>query len=415
MKKILSVIAAVLICVLIFYGCEKSDTNGAQSGAQTSTGGEPSVSESAAESEHSEPSQEESAEQQQKEVLFKELNEEYLPLYGILINDEEWSSAGEIDVEMFYAWYTDYTAKTMQYEDRKERYSGNEPGWHYPAAEFEEFVQRYFDVSTETLRESDAYVKSEDCYTVPAGGWRKDWSFSVASPDDISVSGSTATAKLTCISNLDFADVHYRYLTLDIAANPHKFTGCRMIGTIISVEKQLEMTRKYLMPLQPFIGLRFDSADELGEKEFFFLGAWEGFRRCTDTVDVCKFYGLEAPENGWQSFPAKQLEHAVMEHFDVTAKQIRGDGRFYDSEQNCYALGTAPEPGNDYLPMVLDYEFIAGEENFIAIRYAIVEYGGEKSAEEFFAAHKNDDIPKELVYTLKIRENKDGWKYISNK
>ena len=38
MKKILSVIAAVLICVLIFCGCEKSDTNGAQSGAQASTG-----------------------------------------------------------------------------------------------------------------------------------------------------------------------------------------------------------------------------------------------------------------------------------------------------------------------------------------------------------------------------------------
>ena len=49
MRKILSVIAAVLICVLIFCGCEKSDTNGAQSGAQASTGGEPSVSESAAE------------------------------------------------------------------------------------------------------------------------------------------------------------------------------------------------------------------------------------------------------------------------------------------------------------------------------------------------------------------------------
>ena len=49
MKKILSLFALVLICVLVFCGCEKSDTNGAQSGAQTSTGGEPSVSESAAE------------------------------------------------------------------------------------------------------------------------------------------------------------------------------------------------------------------------------------------------------------------------------------------------------------------------------------------------------------------------------
>ena len=54
MKKILSVIALVLMCVLVFCGCERSDTNGAQSGAQASTGGEPSVSESAAEASGSE-------------------------------------------------------------------------------------------------------------------------------------------------------------------------------------------------------------------------------------------------------------------------------------------------------------------------------------------------------------------------
>ena len=51
MKKILSVIAAVLMCVLIFCGCERSDTNGAQSGAQAST--EESSSESSRESDKS--------------------------------------------------------------------------------------------------------------------------------------------------------------------------------------------------------------------------------------------------------------------------------------------------------------------------------------------------------------------------
>ena len=76
MKKILLIGAAVLMSVLIFCGCEALSTDGAQSGAQTSTGGEPSVSESAAESERSEPSQEENAEQQKKEALLKELNEE---------------------------------------------------------------------------------------------------------------------------------------------------------------------------------------------------------------------------------------------------------------------------------------------------------------------------------------------------
>ena len=37
MKKAISVLLAVLMCVLIFCGCERPDTNGAQSGAQTST------------------------------------------------------------------------------------------------------------------------------------------------------------------------------------------------------------------------------------------------------------------------------------------------------------------------------------------------------------------------------------------
>ncbi len=48
MKKILLIGAAVLMSVLVFCGCEALSTDGAQSGASVSTGGEPSVSESAA-------------------------------------------------------------------------------------------------------------------------------------------------------------------------------------------------------------------------------------------------------------------------------------------------------------------------------------------------------------------------------
>ena len=40
MKKILSLFALVLMCVLVFCGCESLSTDGAQSGAQTSTEGE---------------------------------------------------------------------------------------------------------------------------------------------------------------------------------------------------------------------------------------------------------------------------------------------------------------------------------------------------------------------------------------
>ena len=81
MKKILSVIAAVLICVLIFCGCEKSDTNGAQSGAQTSTGGEPSVSESAAEASGSEE-QSQSEEKSPRFVAPPDENGRFAPIGG---------------------------------------------------------------------------------------------------------------------------------------------------------------------------------------------------------------------------------------------------------------------------------------------------------------------------------------------
>ena len=222
-RKILSVLGvlmAVLMALTALYACNKTPAGADSSGGSgesgsTEQGGEPSVSES-------------SAENEQRTALFKELNEEYLPLYGILINVEEWNSADRIDIEMFYAWYTDYIAATMQYETRKALYSiDGEPGWHYPTVEFEDFIQKYFYISTKVLRESDVYNKNEDCYTIPVGGWGKNYSFSVVSPDDISISGSTATAKLTCVSNLDSSTI-YMYLSLNISESPYKFVGCKL-------------------------------------------------------------------------------------------------------------------------------------------------------------------------------------------
>ena len=81
MKKILSLLALVLMCVLIFCGCEKSDTNGAQSGAQTSTGGEPSVSESAAEVSGSEE-QSQSEEKSPRFVAPPDENGKFAPIDG---------------------------------------------------------------------------------------------------------------------------------------------------------------------------------------------------------------------------------------------------------------------------------------------------------------------------------------------
>ena len=75
MKKILSLLAAALICALIFCGCEKSDADGAQSGAQTST--EESVSEESGA--QSESAQEESS---AKTVEPPDENGRFAPIDG---------------------------------------------------------------------------------------------------------------------------------------------------------------------------------------------------------------------------------------------------------------------------------------------------------------------------------------------
>ena len=226
-RKILSVLGvlmAVLMSTAAFSACSKAPAGADSSGGSgesvsTEQGGEPSVSESAAENE-------------QRTVLFKELNEEYLPLYGILINDGEWNSPEEIGVAGFYIWYAEYIIANTTVEERFEKYSGNsESGcWAFPAEEFEGFVQRYFNVSTDFLRSSDIYSAKNGWYDIGgADRWLSDYSFSVVSPDDISISGSTATAKLTCASNLDSKKI-FMYLSIDISEKPYKFIGCKSDG-----------------------------------------------------------------------------------------------------------------------------------------------------------------------------------------
>ena len=230
--SVLSVLMAVLMSTAALAACEKAPAGAENSGGSGESvsaeqGGEPSESESAAESSGESES---SAENEQRTALFKELNEEYLPLYGILINDGEWNSPEEIGVAGFYIWYAEYIIANTTVEERFEKYSGNsESGcWAFPAEEFEGFVQRYFNVSTDFLRSSDIYSAKNGWYDIGgADRWLSDYSFSVVSPDDISISGSTATAKLTCVSNLDSSMI-YMYLSLDTSESPYKFVGCKL-------------------------------------------------------------------------------------------------------------------------------------------------------------------------------------------
>lgn len=87
--------------------------------------------------------------------------------FGVLHNVEEWDNAEEdIPVHMFVYWYLNYINSVTTYEERVERYTPTfwKYGWAYPEEEFEAYIQKYFDVSTEYLRSGDCYYADEGVY-----------------------------------------------------------------------------------------------------------------------------------------------------------------------------------------------------------------------------------------------------------
>ena len=162
--------------------------------------------------------------------LLEEINTNYLPLYGILINLDDWTDANEIPVSMYFAWYRDYINSITSPEERLAQYKIDSPkyqaGWAYPAEEFENFVLLHFDVDIEYLRSSDVFQPDENVYWIPAGGAIKNYQMKVATVDDLSVKEDLIAARVSCSATGDFSDTVYKELKMDLSSGQVKFIGC---------------------------------------------------------------------------------------------------------------------------------------------------------------------------------------------
>ncbi len=92
--------------------------------------------------------------------------------FGKLHNVGVWDSAEDIPVHMYLAWYRDYINSVTSVEERMERYTLEKypNGFVYPQEDFEAFVQKCFDVSTEYLRSYDGYYAEGELYHLEGGG-----------------------------------------------------------------------------------------------------------------------------------------------------------------------------------------------------------------------------------------------------
>lgn len=222
MKKIF---IALILIVLLLTSCE-SWNEGSRGGVNNEIANSSSSHTNSGVVEHEEI---EIGEQQEK--LLIELQDNYLPLYGIMINNEDWDSAEKIPVIMYYAWYRDYINSITTIEEREERYKLDTEkynyGWAYPSAEFESFVQKYFDVSQEYLRSSDIYQPEEDVYWIPGGGGGNIRDrVRMENQTDLKIIDNMLIVKLACSFSGDFSDTIYRELTLDMSGDIYKYIKC---------------------------------------------------------------------------------------------------------------------------------------------------------------------------------------------
>ena len=167
----------------------------------------------------------------EKELLLEIVNSKYLPVFGSLINCDDWNNAEEIPVYMYYDWYRNHINSVTTPEERIEKYTLDSDkysiGWAYPAEEFENYITQYFNVEIEYLRNTDdVYQADKDVYWIPAGGVNITVRTKVESIEDINMENEYLLIRVACSLFGDFSDTYYKYLTIDISEDQIKFISC---------------------------------------------------------------------------------------------------------------------------------------------------------------------------------------------
>ena len=159
-----------------------------------------------------------------------ELAEKAASFLGAIHNVEVWNNADEIGVHMFYLWYIDYIASTTTYEERLERYKHEnyELGWSYPQDEFEEVMQKYFDVSIEHLRSDEwCYHKEDGVYNLDyIGGANLRYKVKLAE-ELPTIDGDIMYIPMELSFDGDFRDTVYRTLVIQKTEDGYKYLESR--------------------------------------------------------------------------------------------------------------------------------------------------------------------------------------------
>ncbi len=162
------------------------------------------------------------------DVIDNAFLEEMVSQLGVLYNVENWEDADDIPVYMYLAWYRDYVNSVTSVEERMERYTLEKypTGFAYPQEEFETYVQKYFDVSTKHLRNSDSYKSDDGVYHIEGGGSNIKYRTRMADIGEIETEGDYIYIRVELSLMGDFSDTEYRVLKIQKETNGFMYLQC---------------------------------------------------------------------------------------------------------------------------------------------------------------------------------------------
>lgn len=248
----------------------------------------------------------------------------------------------------FFSWYTGIVSQLYSDEEREELFLAEDGSWAYPAEIYEADVRRYFDVTTEQMRDNpDLYHADTNTYYALAGpGVGERPSIEIQS---FKQEGNLVNIDLFLESEIELprwmmltirlTDDGYRY----VSYLPHTVVT-RVITDHLLEEIILKLGAEFPIDSEDsnqynvsFSGMYISpgwTAEELTPEDI----AWWYFDYANHIYTVSEKYRLFANplgENiGW-FYPADLYEAAANVYFGISAEELR-EGEYYSAEYGGY-------------------------------------------------------------------------------
>lgn len=289
MKKVLAVVLA-LVLALSLFGCETNSTASSEDSLVLS---------------------------------HDEITTETISFLGVL-NNVTWESGEDIDTLLYLLWYRDFKNISMDLDQMQ--------NFVFNADDFEECVQKYFDVGAQHLRKCEYYDSKENVYTFLVNLKHK-YRTTLSKENAVQIQGDTAFVKAELSLTGDFSDTEYRLYTLKKVGDNFKYLSSESVmssevsNAVNDVERILSDFGEDML-----LNYSFENPKQIPD---FDLVTWYGYRLKAQGKSPIRAEGLSQP-----FYPAQEFESVVYDFFGLESEYLKTN-EYYTQKYDGYIIDVA--------------------------------------------------------------------------